>query len=66
MSNKTELLRKYEKLLQEGYSILLELEEKNLTESFHYRSQKLLNSIWKMVLKDLESLPDKNDDEHKT
>ena len=57
------IIKRYERYLRQGQYNLVELEGKKLDETTEYLIQKVLISVWRMVIKDFRSLSDKKDNE---
>lgn len=66
MSKKVQdLLQKYERLLLKGRENIKHLESVRLEHTEQFHQQKVLNSIWTMVIKDFRSLADEMTNENK-
>lgn len=57
------IIKRYERYLRQGQYNLVELEGKKLDETTEYLIQKVLISVWRMVIKDFKSLSDKKENE---
>lgn len=58
------LITQYQRHLSQAESNLRRFELLNQKKTEQYKTQKILETIWKMVLKDLSNLSDKAYDDH--
>lgn len=55
-----DLILEYEKHLEAGENIVKTMKIQGKQDTCAYRSQRIINCIWKMILKDLGYLADKS------